>query len=257
LFPTVRGRPLAVAVAFLAVTALGAVTGQRQSAAATSLVVWPVGDSITYGAETHPRTVPGGYRAALARDLRARGVGVHFVGTVATNPSVRLDTSGQRHDGHPGWQISDVLAHIGGWHVPTPDVVLVSLGTNDLRRGRVEPEVAAERLEVLISTLTQRFPAADVVVATVIPTGAAGACDDRTREYDGLVRSLVDRLALTGMRVTLADSWAAFTWGACSTRASLLSRDHLHPSAAGYAVLGRVFADVVAPLARERRTLSP
>jgi lysophospholipase L1-like esterase len=238
-------------------TLLGVATAQRQSAAETSLVVWPVGDSITYGAEAKPHVVPGGYRASLARLLAVHGVQVHFVGTSSGNPSPALAAAGQRHDGHPGWQISDVLAHIQDWQVPPPDVVAVSLGTNDLVRGHVTPAVAAARLGHLLTVLTSRFPSATVVVATIVPRGRAGRCDAETREYDGMVRAVVRQQALLGRQVLLADVWSAFTYGACSTRARLLSRDHLHPSAAGYGVLARVLADVVEPLAPARRTLTP
>lgn len=87
-----RTRRLIVALAFLGLTVTGALTAQRESSAETTLVIWPVGDSITYGAEARPHTVPGGYRAPLARALAGRGIRVHFIGTLATNPSSVLST---------------------------------------------------------------------------------------------------------------------------------------------------------------------
>ncbi|MDX6273958.1 MAG: hypothetical protein QOJ92_1168 [Frankiales bacterium] len=249
-------RPSLVALAFAAAS-VGGVVALPSSSAATSVTIWPLGDSITYGSGVHPHRVPGGYRVQLVRALASRGIRVHFVGTMTTNPAAALTGAGQRHDGHPGWQTSEVLAHLAGWKVPPPDVVLVHLGTNDLRHGRASPAEAAARLEQLLSALSSRFPQASLVVATIVPSGRAGQCDVTTSEYDGLVRELVRQQALMGRRVSLADAWSEFNYGPCTTRPGLLSRDAVHPSAAGYRLLGQAFAEVVAPLVESGRTLTP
>jgi lysophospholipase L1-like esterase len=201
--------------------------------------------------------VPGGYRVQLARLLAARGIRVRFVGTIATNPTSGLTDAGQRHDGHPGWQSSEVLDHLAAWQVPRPDVILVHLGTNDLRRGHATPAQAAARLGHLLIALQARFPHASVVVAAIVPSGPVGQCDSATSEYDDLVRALVRQQAQLGHRVALADAWARFNSGSCSTRSGLLSGDRIHPSVRGYAALARTFAEVVAPLATSGRTLTP
>lgn len=251
-----RGRSLAIASAFLVLTAFGAVTAQRQSAAATTLVVWPIGDSITHGVSANHRDVRGGYRLPLARGLLGRGVRVHYVGTTTANPAPGLAAFGQRHDGHSGWRTADVLAQLPGWSVPTPDVVVLALGTNDLRQ-QSTPEGTVFRLGQLVMMLTERFPAATVVVTAIVPTGAAGRCDVTTREYGGLVRELVREQSLLGRRVELADVWASYTSGGCTNRGGLLSRDRIHPTAAGYTVMGAVLTDVLARVAVARRTLKP
>lgn len=251
-----RGRSLAIAFAFLVLTAFGAVTAQRQSAAETTLVVWPIGDSITHGVSANHRDVRGGYRLPLARGLLARGVRVHYVGTTATNPAPGLAGFGQRHDGHSGWRTSDVLEQLPAWSVPTPDIVILALGTNDLRH-QSTPEGTVFRLGQLVVMLTERFPAATVVVTAIVPSGPAGHCDATTREYDGLVRALVEEQSLLGRRVELADVWASYTSGACTTRRGLLSRDRIHPTAAGYTAMGAVLTDVLARVADARRTLDP
>lgn len=250
-----RWRGLAAALLFLSGTLVGAI-GLRSSEAATTLTVWPIGDSITNGSADRPHLVAGGYRAPLARALASRGTRIRYVGTIATNPSPLLTGAGQRHDGHSGWQTSQVLDAFGSWQVARPDVVIVSLGTNDLLHGRVTPAVAAARLGHLVTAVTTRFPAADVLVATIVPHGPAGSCDQTTREYDGRVRLLVRQSALLGLRVHLVDSWAAFTYGACSARGGLMSRDGIHPNRAGYRLLARVIGDVLEPVAKGRRTLT-
>ena len=252
----VRWRGLAVASALLASTLLGTIQA-TSSQAAKGLTVWPIGDSITNGSANRPHVVAGGYRAVLARYLASEGTRIRFVGTLRTNPSPALTSAGEQHDGHSGWQTSRVLASFASWHVPTPDVVIVSLGTNDMLHGHVTPDVAADRLARLVTAVTARFPKADVLVATIIPRGAAGTCDAMTREYDGRVRALVSDSEAAGLRVHLVDSWAAFTYGACSLRAGLLSRDGIHPNRAGYGVLGRAIGDVLEPIAVARRTLNP
>lgn len=249
-----RGRSLAIALVFLVLTAFGAVTAQRQSAAATTLVVWPIGDSITHGVAANHRQVRGGYRLPLARGLLARGVRVHYVGTTTGNPSPRLAGFGQRHDGHSGWRTDDVLEHLPSWSVPTPDVVLLALGTNDLRQHST-PESTVLRLERLVVLLAERFPAATIVVTAVAPSGSAGECDTTTREYDGLVRALVEEQSLLGRQVELADVWASFTSGACTTRRGLISGDRIHPTATGYSAMGAALTEVLARVARARRTL--
>lgn len=247
---------MAIAVAFLLLTGFGAVTAQRQSAADTTLVVWTIGDSITYGVSANHHDVRGGYRLPLARGLLARGVRVHFVGTSTANAAPALAGFGQRHDGHSGWQTSDVLSALPGWSVPTPDVVVVALGTNDLRH-HVTPEGAAFRLGQIVRSLAERFPDATLVATAIVPSGAAGRCDATTREYAGLVRELVADQVLLGRRVALADVWASYTSGACTTRRGLLSSDRIHPTAAGYTVMGAVLTDVLAQVATARRTLNP
>lgn len=249
-----RGRSAAIALVFFLLTAFGAISAQRQSAADTALVVWPIGDSITYGVSAGHHDVRGGYRLPLARGLLARGVRVHYVGTTAGNPAPGLAEFGQRHDGHSGWQTSDVLDHLGSWSVPTPDVVVLALGTNDLRH-HATPETAVFRLGQIVNALTARFPAATVVVTAIVPSGSAGTCDARTRAYDGLVRQLVADETLLERRVVLADVWASYTSGSCATRRGLLSRDQIHPTAAGYRLMGSVLTDVLARLAKSGRTL--
>lgn len=252
-----RGRSRAIGLAFVLLTTLVAVTGQRTSAADTTLVVWPIGDSITYGVSASHHDVRGGYRLPLARGLLDHGVRVHYVGTSAGNAAPGLTGFGLRHDGHSGWTTADVLDRLPSWSVPTPDVVVVALGTNDLRHHRSTPESAVFRLGQIVRSLSERFPLTTVVVTAIVPSGTAGGCDATTREYDGLVRQLVGEQVLLGRRVELADVWASYTSGACTTRRGLLSRDRIHPTAAGYSVMGSVLVDVLARVAEARRTLRP
>ncbi|MCA1713108.1 MAG: GDSL-type esterase/lipase family protein [Actinobacteria bacterium] len=146
----------------------------------------------------------------------------------------------------------------------SPDVVLVHLGTNDIIRGydpgtryptgTGKPDLASPqqralfvahmtgRLRTLLDTLHRYRPRATVVVATVLPIGF-GACDPVTPEYARSVQRLVEEQRAAGRPVRVADAFAAFADigpTGCTIRPGMLS-DTVHPTAAGYALLGRVF----------------
>ncbi len=132
----------------LAVSTLCAPTASH---AAGPVRVYPLGDSITYGATQNVGTpvggtlvnTPGGYRGDLDLLLTANGVTHQFVGTRTDNSSPVLDATGQNHhDGWPGWRVEQVSANLdagGCWITGLgarpaifPDVVVIHLGTNDI-----------------------------------------------------------------------------------------------------------------------------
>ena len=257
--------------------------------AATSVRIWPLGDSITLGTST-PQNFPGGYRTALDQILRQSGIGHHFVGMTRDNSSPTLDVDDQaRHDGHGGYRIDQIrhdldgLAHgwtdLGGrWLTRSdvsldPDVVLLHLGTNDIlqrwdthrfrtRDGRVNLSVLQQR-QSFVADMTSRLgdlllrihllrPRAMIVVATVVPIDRAGLAET-VADYAASLRLLVDHLRARGVPLALADAYSAFVAGAppgARVAPGMLSDDGVHPSAAGYAVLARTFAAVL-----EGRTL--
>ncbi|HVF05846.1 MAG TPA: GDSL-type esterase/lipase family protein [Frankiaceae bacterium] len=135
------------------------------AAQAAGVRVYPLGDSITYGAtytlkrpagaptQVPAQTVvstPGGYRTPLTGLLTATGIEHEFVGTSTQNSNAALDALGQnRHNGHPGFRIDQVSNaldgrsgsgnDLGGYWLSGgtgggifPDVAIVHLGTNDI-----------------------------------------------------------------------------------------------------------------------------
>ncbi|HWL35266.1 MAG TPA: GDSL-type esterase/lipase family protein [Frankiaceae bacterium] len=151
----------------LAAVAAAATLGVApEPAAAAGVRIYPLGDSITYGAtwyvgrpaqlppEVPYSTVgvdsPGGYRAPLTLALTAQGVTHEMVGTSTANSNAVLDQLGQnRHNGHPGYRIDQNAAaldgrgpssDLGGYWLTgtatrapiTPDVTVIHLGTNDI-----------------------------------------------------------------------------------------------------------------------------
>lgn len=226
--------------------ATGAVTA---SPVARSARIWPLGDSITYGA-SWPRPTPGGYRTALDQILTREDFSHRFVGTWRLNSSPTLDADGEAaHDGHSGYRVDQVardldgLAHGGtdnGGHwltgtprraALTPDVVLIHLGTNDVlqdwdprrfptRTGRAalsNPRQRAEfvadltrRLATLLDRIQALRPRTELVVATVTPIDTP-VLGSVVATYAVSVRRLVAVLRAKGMPITLADVYAAFT----------------------------------------------
>lgn len=154
-----------------------------------------------------------------------------------------------------------------------PDVVLIHLGTNDIlqrwdthhyrtRDGRANLSVLEQR-QTFVDDLTARLsdllvhihvlrPRAVIVVATAVPIDSAGYAET-VADYAASVRVLVDRLRAHRLPVVLADAYSAFVAGAppgAYAAPGLLSKDAVHPTAAGYAVIARTFASVL-----EGRTL--
>ena len=272
----------------LAAGAVGAVTAGFVPAHAVggqTLVIWPLGDSITLGASSQP--APGGYRTSLDQMLTHAGVTHRFVGSWTANSSPTLDLEAEnRHDGHGGYRVDQIrrdldgVAHgstdVGGYwlrgrHGNTalaPDAVLVHLGTNDIlqrwdprrfptRDHRADLSVKRQR-DVFVSDLTARLgdllarihalrPHALLVVSTVVPIDKAGF-GEAVATYADEVRALTLSLQSRHVPVVLADAYAAFASTAppgSRVGPGLMCDDGVHPSPAGYAVLARVFATVL------------
>lgn len=138
-------------------------------AEAAGVRIYPLGDSITYGATWHPARPgqvppevplspvkidsPGGYRFPLTLALTATGLTHEMVGVSTANSNPALDQLGQnRHNGHPGYRIDQNAAaldgragaggDLGGYWLTgtgsrapiTPDVTVIHLGTNDINQ---------------------------------------------------------------------------------------------------------------------------
>jgi len=258
--------------------------------AGSTVKIWPLGDSITFGASAQP--APGGYRTSLDQMLTRAGIDHQFVGSWTANSSPTLDLEKEnRHDGHGGYRVDQIrrdldgVAHgssdLGGYWLAgrktsaalTPDVVVIHLGTNDIvqrwdtrrfptKDGRADLSSGRQRSQ-FVSDLTARLadlvtrihvlrPQALVVVSTIVPIDVP-AFADTTAAYGDSVRRLVVRFSAAHMPVVLADAYSAFASTAPPgghAAPGLLSSDGVHPTPAGYALLARVFATVL-----EGRTL--
>jgi lysophospholipase L1-like esterase len=149
---------------------------------APAVKIMCLGDSITEG------TTPGGYRSRLCSNLTTAGYDFTFVGSSTTNDSSVLTTADQtHHEGHGGYRISDIENNLDGdsglsgnnggyWLSGTtgraavyPDLVLLQIGTNDIRPGQ-SAEAICGRLDSLIGHIFVDRPQATMIVASVTPT---------------------------------------------------------------------------------------
>jgi lysophospholipase L1-like esterase len=157
------------------------------------------------------------------------------------------------------------LTGIRGRRAITPDIALIHLGTNDIlqdwdtrrfpthsgradltspwQRGRFVDDMTS-RLDRLILRIHALRPKCTMVIATVVPI-AGQPLTTVTSSYAAAVRHLVLQLRAARYPVILADLYAAFMINAAPgapVTPGLLTSDGVHPTAAGYAVIGRAFA---------------
>lgn len=179
--------------------------------------VMPLGDSITEGTQ-----VPGGYRIGLWQRMAGAGYRVDLVGTQFNGPAALGDHD---HEGHPGWRIDQIDANINGWlGSTTPRTVLLHIGTNDVLQN-FNLAGAPNRLSALIDHITAAVPAADVLVATIIPLSSASQ-EAAARTFNAALPGIVQAKVNAGKHVHLVDMHAALT------TADLI--DGIHPTATGY-----------------------
>lgn len=190
------------------------------------LRVMPMGDSIAWGTGSSDGT---GWRGPLRAALAAAGRQVDFVGPQRHGPGPDPDLAG-----FPGWRIDDLRAATPRLMAAyRPDVVLLHIGTNDLRRGDRLDSVA-ERLAALLGEVRANRPAAHLVIARLTPSAEPGVAR-RIAWYNRRIGHLAARY-----RADVADM------SGLDPRRELA--DPLHPNDAGYrrmaaawrAALGRV-----------------
>ena len=224
------------------------------------LKIWPLGDSITYGANNEGYS--GGYRHTVFTNLAAQGINVKMVGTASGNASSTLSTYGQAaHDGHSGYSITNavdldadpgeiragIYEGVETWHtqIEAPDVILLMIGINDLNTG-YETATASVRLNLLLDRLFGYYPDTRILVASLPDADPSNsyrhlATNDLLADIAAYNAEMVDVVAAQknlGRSIELVDMHSAIT------TADLC--DKLHPGGAGYVKMGNVWADAVA-----------
>jgi lysophospholipase L1-like esterase len=224
----------------------------------------PLGDSITFGAG---HSTGGGYRVELFHRALADGRAITFVGSQASGPAT---VDGRRfprnNEGHPGYTIDDSPDHERAGILPltaaalratAPHIVMLMIGTNDLLvraesgadsvTSRVDLESAAERLSRLLDVIGQNAPNALVVVARV-PPSSSDTFNALADTYNTSLSAMAAARAQAGGHVVLVDMNAPFVANPRFYADWLV--DGLHPNDAGYAVMGDVWYEAVAPFLR-------
>jgi lysophospholipase L1-like esterase len=191
-------------------------TSGSASAAAPTLRVMPLGDSITWGVGS---ATTSSYRRPLADLLAGQSrYAVNFVGSQASGSL--LDPS---NEGHSGYTIDQIRAGIDDWMAGArPDVVLLHIGINDLNRGIDVPN-APNRLTALVDRIFADKPGVTVLMLGLIPT--TPGLETQTRDYNNRARALESLEQQAGKKFRYVEPPAL-------TSAQL--PDRLHPNDEGY-----------------------
>lgn len=214
-------------------------------AAATTLRIMPLGDSITVGC---CNSVEGGYRTQLANLLANAGYKIDYVGT-QTSYSNNPFLMDRDHEGHGGAEIGALDAHIATWlnAVEGPDVILLHIGTNDFA-GNNDVANAKTRLENLIAHIVSLRPNAVILVSNLLPRTDLPVADQQIQSlFNPYVPSLVARQANLGRSVSFVDLHSV-----CGI-ADLA--DGLHPSVSGYNKMAQAWFDALTQVINPDGTL--
>lgn len=236
-----------------------------------TLVIYPVGDSITYGASRRLKTpttvdipVPGGYRLPLYTRLTSAGYTVKYVGDTNTNPAEGLNGE-VYHTGYAGWKVDDtrqsIYAKVSECSTTVkdragrdPDVILLLLGVNDLNGGEAAADTA-EQMKKLIWRLagigtavdgdTPLYPNAKILLGKVLdstyegPVAVTGeALSAQITNYNTALAEFVDGLteAQGSARIRLVDLKMPLY---ATDGFNYFRYDNLHPAAEGYTQMAR------------------
>ncbi|MEL6603462.1 MAG: SGNH/GDSL hydrolase family protein, partial [Cyanobacteria bacterium J06614_10] len=210
--------------------------------------IMPLGDSITRGAEFGPngsisnRDLQSGYRDHLSNLLNNDGVNFDFVGS--QNNGVGFDTD---HEGHGGWKINQIASNITNWLASSrPEIILLKIGTNDMRDGSISVSQAISRLSSLIDTITSLRPTAELIVASIAPTNPADLSSStlatfpaRVVDYNSQIPGLVNSKANAGKNVSFVDVASVLD------PAQHLEADGFHPNDTGNQLIAQAFSNAI------------
>jgi platelet-activating factor acetylhydrolase IB subunit beta/gamma len=119
-----------------------------------------------------------------------------------------------------------------------PKVILLMIGNNNMFfTPETGVEAAAQGIQMCASNLRGKFPAAQIVVAKILPAHTPGHTF-----YEDIRRTnlALEQLQLEqDPRLRVLDLWADFTDDTGSLRSELFTADRIHLSPAGYAVYAK------------------
>jgi lysophospholipase L1-like esterase len=258
-------------------TAPASLPTSKSATALPVLRVLPLGDSLTFGCGSDAApplwyaccdSSSGGYRAPLWAALNGSAINasVMMVGTVQAGPSwMPVDQRG--NEGHPGWTISQINGLKNTWVGLQPDIVLLMAGTNDLTQGHSNATMLADYNTLLTSLRTSLPPAVRILIASIYNIVDSSAdFSYTTRAFNGALPALaasynatfVDINGLTGLCKPHGDplaSLCAVCNGPCGgynpNACPPAGYSYVHPSGAGYSLVGGAWAGALLPVLEE------
>ena len=228
---TPRNRRLvALAFGFLLGTGLlGQATGTLPISYAQTggapIKIMPLGDSITEGSPA------GGYRRGLYDLLTQDHVNFAFVGSEKLGKFPNPE-----HEGHGSFATIGIRIGLRtrDWlETATPDLILLHIGTVDIRVGADGPTMST-RLSALLDDIMTRLPNAHIIVAQILPLGdpkLEAVVKEFNAAIPGIARSRDTRVSVVNMH----DSF--------STAEDLY--DGIHPNDRGNEKMARVWEPAI------------
>ena len=243
---------------FSALLALSlALSGQGAASDNPVLRVMPLGDSITYG---YCSRRGNGYRAPLYVALTNLGYNVDYVGTQTETYKSRTDPflGDIDHEGHPGWQLSStrvsgnhqgIYEHVQDYfaEIDDPHVILLHLGTNDVRDGdETFRREATNRLVRLLDRIYECQPSAKVVVTTLMRRWSDAAGEDEAANWKYAAITNVFNPAVPGIvAAQQAKGQSAYFLDMHEHLAFEHLYDTVHPNDVGYTNMANAWVSAV------------
>lgn len=239
--------------------------------AANPVVIWPLGDSITWGYTTASAAdSPGGYREPLYRNLLVNGYpAMKFVGANTSNPGPLLTRDNQvNHDGYPQYTLSEINANLntnaptgktrgnnggfwltgtGGRPAITPDIVLLLAGTNDIEGGAAA-SLIEQRLDAMVNKIFTLRPATKIFLSSIPPYPADAAKTATAQAYNQLILTkTVPKYLNLGYNIRFVDQYANFVAASPAGDVVItgLYGDTIHPNESGYQLMGDTWAAAI------------
>ncbi|MEA5598545.1 GDSL-type esterase/lipase family protein [Rivularia sp. UHCC 0363] len=209
----------------------GKVTHKFITDSTQPLKIMPLGDSNTEG---YGDWDLGAYRDDLWRSLVNSNLNVDFVGPHATGP----EGFDRDNAGFSGWRIRDIDSAVDGWLNDTqPDIVLLTIGTNDILRFD-DVSTAPSRLNDLIDKITYQLPNTQLLVSSIPPISRTEEQQQQVITFNSHIPGIVDSKAAQGQNVTFVDLFGGLTFNDL--------QDGVHATVEGYKKVADIWYSAIA-----------
>ena len=153
------------------------------------------------------------YRYELWKNLVENNYNFDFIGTQVDNGSYE-DYDGQNfdvdHEGSRGYESEDVLSAIDEvlQNIQTPNIVLLSIGGNDLLDGGNPPSEPISNINLLVDKLQAHNPAITIFIEQIAPANDATMTMNLTtkiNEFNSKIVLLASSLTTSSSKVIALD----------------------------------------------------